>query len=144
MDHLIEIGRLGTLRDPLSRLGTIEADLTPPQLHAVAWVNLDGPLPMATIAQRVGCSGPTATGVVDRLEQVNLVRRIRKEGDRRVVLVEITDAGREVAEAVDDAVEEHLTMLLSMLEHKDRTAFVGAFQKIVDAMHAIGDEEDVE
>jgi DNA-binding MarR family transcriptional regulator len=39
----------------------------------------------------------TVTGIIDRLEQKGLVARIRNSPDRRVITIELTDAGRQLA-----------------------------------------------
>src|SRR5918911_4790583 len=51
-----------------------------------------GPQRMSDLARYLLQQTQTTTDLVDRLEQRNLVRRIRHATDRRVVLVEATDA----------------------------------------------------
>src|SRR3954470_1963837 len=84
---LSELGRLRPLRDPIS---SIDADLTPPQLHSVLWLGGDGPLPASVLSQRVGCGQPSITGVIDRLEKLGYVERERDTDDRRVVRAKLT------------------------------------------------------
>jgi DNA-binding MarR family transcriptional regulator len=45
---------------------------------------------------------PTMTGVIDRLVKMKLVERTRSETDRRVVLVQVTPAGVELAGQIDE------------------------------------------
>ncbi|MEA5358994.1 MarR family transcriptional regulator [Amycolatopsis sp., V23-08] len=49
----------------------------------------DGPLTAGRIAELTGLSTGAVTGVIDRLEKVGLVRRVRDPDDRRKVLVEV-------------------------------------------------------
>jgi DNA-binding MarR family transcriptional regulator len=46
-----------------------------------------GPMTPGQVAKATGLTSGTVTGVIDRLEKANLVRRERVSGDRRKVLV---------------------------------------------------------
>ncbi|WP_410613797.1 MarR family winged helix-turn-helix transcriptional regulator [Amycolatopsis sp. lyj-109] len=52
-------------------------------------IQADGPLTAGRIAGLTGLSTGAVTGVIDRLEKVGLVRRVRDPEDRRKVLVEV-------------------------------------------------------
>jgi DNA-binding MarR family transcriptional regulator len=65
---------------------------------------------------------PDITRLVDRLEQAGLVRRARTAQDRRMVLVQITDAGKKLLAGLDKPVVElHRSLLghLSATELKE-------------------------
>lgn len=65
------------------------------QLHSTARA-----VGAAEIRERTGLTAAAVTSLTDRLEQRDLARRVRSVRDRRVVLVELTDAGRELSDAV--------------------------------------------
>jgi DNA-binding MarR family transcriptional regulator len=73
-------------------------------------------LPMTELANRILASKSGLTRVIDKMEGEGLVRRERPPGDRRVVLVRLTDAGRaalEDARAVHrDGIRRHFAELL--------------------------------
>ncbi|HEY8001166.1 MAG TPA: MarR family transcriptional regulator [Solirubrobacterales bacterium] len=71
-----------------------EFDLMPPQQMVLGL--LDEPKPMGELAQSMHCDNSNITGIVDRLEERGLVERGAAIGDRRVKLVALTDAGREI------------------------------------------------
>lgn len=50
-------------------------------------------LPTAKLAARVGTHPTTLTKTVDNLQRLGFVRRLSKDGDRRVVVVELTAEG---------------------------------------------------
>lgn len=54
-----------------------------------------GPLTAGRIAELTGLSTGAVTGVIDRLEKVGLVRRVRDPEDRRKVLVEVVPGAEE-------------------------------------------------
>jgi len=69
-----------------------------PQLTCLLALHEYGPLPTSKLAKYVMVKPSTATGIVDRLEEKGLVIRQRSVLDRRVVTVELTDAGKALAE----------------------------------------------
>lgn len=52
-----------------------------------------GPMPQCDLARRILCTGGNLTLVVDKLEQRGLVRRARRQDDRRYVDVHLTPQG---------------------------------------------------
>jgi DNA-binding MarR family transcriptional regulator len=144
MDHLTELGRLGSLRDPLSRMIDLEIELTPPQIHTMMWLGVDGALPMATLAARVGCTGPTATGVIDRLDALGFVARVPKPGDRRVVLVELTPKGAQVAAQLREVMEQRFGFVLGLLEAADRKSLIDLIGKVVESLRGLTAGEDAQ
>jgi DNA-binding MarR family transcriptional regulator len=68
-----------------------------PQLYCLLTLNDHGPLPPSQIARYILVKSSTVTGIVDRLEQKGLVRRVRNSRDRRVINIELTDKGRALA-----------------------------------------------
>jgi DNA-binding MarR family transcriptional regulator len=67
-----------------------------------------GSLPLGKMGSRLQVHPTSVTSIVDRLERDGLVRRRPHPEDRRTVLAEITDTGRElVRRATDDLVGAH-------------------------------------
>lgn len=128
-DLLAELGRLRSIRDPLSAVGIPE--LTSLQCHAVAWLGRDGALSMGTLAQRIGSPVPAATGVIDRLEKLGYVVRDRAVDDRRVVQVALTETGQALSADLDRAIGEGLAQLLSVLPDDDRRALLGILERLL-------------
>jgi DNA-binding MarR family transcriptional regulator len=64
-----------------------------------------GSLPLGKMGERLMVHPTSVTSIVDRLERDGLVQRLASPGDRRVVLAELTDAGRELADRATKAVE---------------------------------------
>ncbi len=68
-----------------------------------------GRLPFSTLVEQLGCVRSNITGLVDRLQEDGLVRRVDHPEDRRMLFAELTDAGRALfattAPCYDSAVE---------------------------------------
>lgn len=83
----------------LARRGTLDG-LTPSQFGVLEALHHLGPLNQGEICGKLLKSGGNITLVIDNLEARGLVRRERAPGDRRVVTVWLTDAGRAVIERI--------------------------------------------
>jgi DNA-binding MarR family transcriptional regulator len=76
-----------------------EFDLAPAQMHALKALEPGKPRPMSELAGALRCDNSNVTGIVDRLEDRGLVRRVPSDRDRRVKMLEVTPAGRGAAQA---------------------------------------------
>lgn len=68
-----------------------------PQLHCLLTLYENGPLPPSQIARHIMVKSSTVTGIIDRLEKKGLVIRLRNSPDRRVITIELTETGTELA-----------------------------------------------
>ena len=84
-------------------------------LNVLAVLEADGPLPMSQLAEALDVSDASATGIVDRMERRGLVERRHATDDRRLVLVQLADAGRDVFRDLQVRRREHLASLLDEL-----------------------------
>jgi MarR family transcriptional regulator, transcriptional regulator for hemolysin len=76
-------------------------NLSGSQVGALSVLAEHGPQRMSDLARYLLQQTQTTTDLVDRLEQRGLVQRIRHSTDRRVVLVEATQAARDLLEQID-------------------------------------------
>jgi len=79
-------------------------------------------IPLRLLAQEQGCVASNMTTLVDRLEADGLVRRIDDPADRRSKRAELTELGREKAEAGARVVEEVETAFSESLSATERLA----------------------
>ena len=70
-------------------------ELTMPQFRIAVLLFLGGPTRMSCIAQLLGVSFATATGIVDRLVEQDIVQRQHDLEDRRVVLCQLSPQGKD-------------------------------------------------
>ncbi len=67
--------------------------LTPAQFDVIATLGNTQGIPLSELAQKTLITKGTLTGIIDRLEEKNLVRREVPVGDRRSFLAVLTPAG---------------------------------------------------
>jgi len=80
-----------------------ELGLTPGEVNALAHLRADVPRSVAELQTLTGQRPSTLTGVIDRLERRELVRRAVNARDRRSFVLELTPGGVEAAQTVETA-----------------------------------------
>jgi DNA-binding MarR family transcriptional regulator len=115
--------RISVMR--LSRRMRQERDdvgLSATHLAALATLERHGPIPLGELAAREKVAPPSMTRVVSRLATAGLVDRQVRPGDRRQVLVTITDQGRALLAADRRRRDEWLSARLAELPRADTEA----------------------
>jgi DNA-binding MarR family transcriptional regulator len=95
-------------------------DVTPVQ-HGILkclW-DEDGQTPKQ-IARTLSLDGSTITGILDRMENKNLVRRTPDPDDRRTLKVVITNQGLELRECIEEVIEEVNKRILEIFTFEEQ------------------------
>ncbi|MDY4954663.1 MAG: MarR family transcriptional regulator [Candidatus Onthomonas sp.] len=99
------------------RFGNI--NLTFPQTLVLSLLSSEGSMPISELARATGSANSTISGVLDRLEQMDLIQRVRSEKDRRVVYVTLTPHFDEVREELEGSVEDSFPGLIDKLSPEE-------------------------
>ena len=98
-----------------------------------------GPSQASTLAERLIVSRPSVTALADGLVERGLIARTGADGDRRRVMHVLTDEGRQVLDAADEAIERRLRSFAALLSESDQArAYKGldAWGKALDRKRA--------
>ena len=117
-----------------------EAPVSPTQAAVLATIERRGPLTLGELAEAERVQPPTITAAVDRLEHHDLVARERDAQDRRVVLVEVTDAGRALLAEVRTRKRAYLEQQLARLPARDRATLERAASILERILEEPGDD----
>jgi len=117
-----------------SRKLSSEFMVTGPQLLCLQTLHDDGPLTTSALAKLVHLSNSTVVGILDRLEQKAWVRRDRHEGDRRVVVVTITESGEAFLAQAPGLLQDRLATGLRRLPEKEQLAIAQALETVVELL----------
>lgn len=81
--------------------------LTSSQYNVLRILRGEGqPLPILEIAERMIQVVPAMTGLIDRLELQELVKRDRSAADRRVIYIELTEKGEKLVSEIDSPLHD--------------------------------------
>ena len=110
--------------------------LTAPQLAALQAVGELQPVPVSGVARSIHLSLATVTGIFNRLETRELVKRSRNGRDRRTVMVELTNGGAELLKAAPSLLQDRFRRELAKLEQWKQTQLLASLQRIASMMGA--------
>jgi DNA-binding MarR family transcriptional regulator len=96
------------------------------------------PLRVSELAGKMYLHPATVVGILDRLESMGLVARTRSQQDRRVVHVELSEAGREL---VNRAPEVAQGLLVSGLETLTAKRLNAISEGLADIVRLLGAQE---
>ena len=111
-----------------------ELGLTLMQASALSVLNMDEPLPMNTLSNLFKCDASNVTGIIDRLEKHDLIRRQDHPTDRRVKMIALTPAGNKTRDTIlHRTVELEAKRLSPVLTAEDQANLRTILQKITAA-----------
>jgi DNA-binding MarR family transcriptional regulator len=104
------------------------------QFHALVTLQERGALPLSELAGLLGVSAPSASSIVDRMEEHGLVHRERDGTDRRIVHVSATEQGRKVVEEMMGHKRDHALQVLGMMTEDELRAVIGGAEALKSAL----------
>ena len=111
----------------------LQLELTMPQLKVVLLLFMNGPTRMSDIASALGVSLATATGVVDRLVERDIVVRESQPEDRRVVLCRLSEKGQKLIEGLWQLARDRLKELLEVVATSQLQLITEALEALLEA-----------
>jgi len=104
------------------------------QINCLLALHENGPLPPSQIAKHVMVNSSTVTGVIDRLEKKDLVRRLRISQDRRVITVELTKSGKMLAENAPSPIQQKIIDGLNQLSPSEIKQIALTLKRLTDML----------
>ena len=111
-------------------------DLTGPQSGLLRTLAQHGPLSSADLSRKLFVTPSNLTGIVDRLEKKGHVKRIRKEGDRRIALITLSEQGSELSRFLPDPIENKLISGLADLDTEKVRSLSQSLNQILNLIDA--------
>ena len=108
--------------------------LTFPQALVLNVLGAEGPMPISLLAERTGSANSTVSGIVDRLEKLDLARRERSEQDRRVILVAATERYETLRRKATADVGGYFDSVMATMSTEDQALVAQALGKLDEAL----------
>ena len=110
--------------------------LTGPQLWALKILDNIAPIRVSDLARQMHLRPPTVVGILDRLEGKGLVTRNRSSEDRRVVVLHLTEMGKELAASAPEVAQIMLVKGLGQLSSSQISKVADGLKLIVRLLNA--------
>jgi DNA-binding MarR family transcriptional regulator len=105
-------------------------DITPSHLRALRVLGHHGAMHMSRLSSHLNIAARSATEVVDALEAPGLVRRRPDPEDRRATLVQVTECGASVLDAIRAARGSEADRAFDRLSQQDRDQLACILRKL--------------
>ncbi|MBE7433807.1 MAG: MarR family transcriptional regulator [Anaerolineales bacterium] len=111
-------------------------DLTPSSgLVLGILADLGEPQPPNKIAERLIISRASMTSLLDSLERRGYVRRAPHSTDRRMLLIELTDSGRQVAHDFRLLVHQNQKTWMAVLTEQEQSQLIDQLHRLQNALN---------
>ncbi|WP_026918413.1 MarR family transcriptional regulator [Gordonia shandongensis] len=111
-----------------------DLDMSLPQVRLLLVLDDLGPSPSTRCADALGVVGSTVTRLADRLVDTGHLTRAADHDNRSVVVLRLTEAGRDVVRSVTDRRRRELRRALDTLDPDLRAACAAALRALHDPL----------
>ena len=108
--------------------------ITIPQLICLHEVYQHGPISIGALTKIIFLNNSTVTGIIDRLEKREFVRRVRISKDRRQVHIEITGQGIKFIKKAPKPLQDRFMDRLKALDEEKITLILWSLEMLVDML----------
>lgn len=110
--------------------------LTSPQLLIMLEIDKVSGVNSSQVAKSVNLSAATVTNILDRLENKNLISRVRNTQDKRKVGLYLTENGKAILLDAPQPLQEHFIANFSNLAQWEQSQLLSSMERIAGMMDA--------
>jgi DNA-binding MarR family transcriptional regulator len=110
--------------------------------QVLALLEMHEAIPMGHLADELDVALPNATGLVNRMEERGLIARRDDPTDRRVVLVELTSAGRRLIREMEAERRARMRRLFGSLDPIQQDRLLQSVQDLITAARRLTPSEE--
>jgi len=113
----------------------IQGKVTMPQYLSLELLSNRGRLKMNAIARSLNISLPAATGLVNRLVKMKLVKRTYDKLDRRVIFIDLTKEGKKTTERTKLARRKIIEEMFGGISEEERKTYIEIIRKVKESLN---------
>ncbi len=113
----------------------LDLELSKSQILAMLIVDRHGEVIMSEIADYLNIPLSTATGIINRLVNKGYLLRERNESDRRIVSIQLTEAGQALVAGIKVTINEYVERIDRLLTEEEREMLMRVFIKVIEALN---------
>lgn len=114
-----------------------QIDLTPGQVFMLHLIRKEHHCSVSKLAEKMEVAPSAITVMLDRIENHGFVIRSRDKNDRRVVLIELTDAGEEKLNYVLDKRKQIMQQCFNQMEPDELDSFILSMEKLASIVQTM-------
>ena len=99
------------------------------EMEIILYVHDFGPQRMKTVGEKFKIKFSTLTSLVDKIERLNLVKRVNSKEDRRSILVTITKKGKKMLEEYNSQIKSLADRITEITQSEDLPQIVATLEQ---------------
>ena len=107
--------------------------ITTPQFDLMVKIYFNGDMTQGKLTQELHLAKSTVSGLLDRLESKNFIKREKDMNDKRNVIISLTNKGNAVIERVIEERVKFLRKLIKDFDEKEVHTLINSLEKLVEA-----------
>lgn len=133
---LVAIRRVIRAIDLRSKKLSKDVGITGPQLLVLQELKADPGITAKRVSDLVNLSQATVTSILDRLENKQLISRVRSESDRRRIALYLTETGEQTLNDAPRSMEDSFIERFNKLEDWEQSLLLSSVQRVANMMDA--------
>ncbi|MCL1075438.1 MarR family transcriptional regulator [Shewanella dokdonensis] len=131
LGHLLHL--VNQYKDRVLTRHLLPLDITAQQFRVMMLLHRDHVESCQVLSQRLSIDGGAITRMLDRLEQKQLLQRVRHDDDRRRIALQLTDSGHALCQQMPEVIAEELNEFTQGLDDQDIAQLEHLLRKILIA-----------
>ncbi|WP_432696667.1 MarR family winged helix-turn-helix transcriptional regulator [Marinobacterium sp. YM272] len=107
--------------------------ISPARLTALTLISKNAGITQSDLAKKLDISRAGIVKVIDRLEEMNLIERRAKKGDRRSYSLHLTEPGQDELAFLTEQTLKYEALLASNLSDTERKQLIALLEKMISA-----------
>ncbi len=115
--------------------------ITQSHIRLMLFIRSKGGSTASDIAAYLGITLSAITSLVNKLTALNLVTRVRSNLDRRTVIIDLTESGKEMLQYIDTERKEFFNMCFSCLTDEEIDTYFRILEKIITQLANVNESK---
>ncbi len=116
-------------------------EFTIAQYRALNLLDHSGQMTVNDLKTQLNIAQSSASGLVDRLEQLGLIKRKAGENDKRVTELNLSSKAKKILKKNNDSMDEVYKNILGQLDYNDQKLFIDSFKNLLNLIEKLESEK---
>ena len=118
-------------------------DFTIAQYRVLSLMSYFGKMTVNDLKNHLNIAQSSASGIVDRLEQIGLLKKSINSADKRVTELELTAKAKKILAQKVESMDNVYKKILESLNEDDQNEFINSFEKLLILVHKIEEKHNI-
>ena len=107
-------------------------DLTQSQVTAIKFVGHFDKLTLSELSKKMAIKKSTCSGIVDRLEKVDIFERVKDDDDKRITYIKFSEKGKVLSDEIKEDINNSFKEIFNGISEEDLKTIENGLEKIIN------------